>query len=87
MSIVVIPNRLYFKIGDVAKYLGVETHVIRYWTTQFECMCIEKKQSGQRIFSGTLKLDIPEGVSVKETEVKVSASIVRKPVIRDTSGN
>ncbi len=44
-------------------------------------------QTGQRVFSGTLKLDIPEGVSVKETEVKVSASIIRKPVIRDTSGN
>lgn len=44
-------------------------------------------QTGQRIFSGTLKLDIPEGVSVKEDEVKVSASIVRKPVIRDTNGN
>lgn len=44
-------------------------------------------QTGQRVFSGTLKLDIPEGVSAKETEVKVSASIVRKPVIRDTGGN
>lgn len=44
-------------------------------------------QTGQRVFTGILKLDVPEGVSAKETEVKVSATIVRKPVMRDSGGN
>lgn len=44
-------------------------------------------QTGQRVFTGILKLDVPEGVSAKETEVKVSATIVRKPVMRDSTGN
>ena len=44
-------------------------------------------QTGQRVFSGILKLNLPEGVSAKETEVKVSASVIRKPVMRDSTDN
>lgn len=40
-------------------------------------------QTGQRNFKGSLKLDVPEGVTVKEDEVTVTATIVRKPVMRD----
>ena len=44
-------------------------------------------QTGQRVFNGTLKLDIPDSVTVKEDEVAVSASVIRKPVIRDSTSN
>ena len=40
-------------------------------------------QTGQRIFKGTLKLIVPEGVTVKSDEVSVSAEVVRKPILRD----
>lgn len=40
-------------------------------------------QTGQRIFKSNLKLVVPEGVTVKETEVSVSAEVIRKPVMRD----
>ena len=30
-----IPDRLYFKIGDVARLCEVETYVLRFWETQF----------------------------------------------------
>lgn len=40
-------------------------------------------QTGQRLFNGTLKLEIPEGVSVKSNEVTVSAEVVRKPVMNE----
>lgn len=40
-------------------------------------------QTGQRLFKGTLKLNVPEGVTVKEDEVTVSAEVIRKPVMRD----
>ena len=42
-------------------------------------------QTGQRYFKGTLKLDVPEGIQVQTDEVTVSASVIRKPVIRDSS--
>lgn len=44
-------------------------------------------QTGQRIFNGTLKLNVPDGVTVKNDEVNVSASVIRKPVMRETNGN
>lgn len=44
-------------------------------------------QSGQRIFNGTLKLIIPEGVKTDHEEVTVSAEIIRQPVIRERGGN
>ena len=40
-------------------------------------------QTGQRIFKGKLKLEIPEGVTVKDEEVTISAEVIRKPVMRD----
>ena len=40
-------------------------------------------QTGQRVFKGTLKLEIPEGVTIPVEEVNVTASVIRKPVIRD----
>ena len=44
-------------------------------------------QTGQRDFKGTLKLVVPEGVTVKTEEVTVSAEVVRKPVAKDQTGN
>lgn len=44
-------------------------------------------QTGQRIFKGTLKLIVPEGVTVKSDEVSVTAEIIRKAITRDQTGN
>lgn len=44
-------------------------------------------QSGQRIFNGTLRLVIPEGVKADHEEVTVSAEIIRQPIVRDKSSN
>ena len=44
-------------------------------------------QTGQRVFKGTLKLDVPEGVTVQTSEVSVSASVIRKAVMREPAGN
>lgn len=44
-------------------------------------------QSGQRIFTGKLRLIIPEGVKADHEEVSVSAEVVRQPIVRDKSNN
>ncbi len=46
----VIPDRLYFKIGDVARICGVETYVLRFWETQFPQLKPNKGGSGQRLY-------------------------------------
>ena len=45
-----IPNRLYFKIGDVARICGLETYVLRFWETQFPQFKPNKSGTGQRLY-------------------------------------
>ena len=45
-----IPERLYFRIGDVADIAGVKTHVLRYWETEFSEIAPEKSSTGQRVY-------------------------------------
>ncbi|MBO4780718.1 MAG: hypothetical protein J5497_08790 [Selenomonadaceae bacterium] len=64
--------------------VGIESVINPIVTLRTEPFTV---QTGQRIFNGTLKIDVPEGVTVKSNEVTVSASVIRKPVMRDTTGN
>ncbi len=45
-----IPDRLYFKIGDVARLCGVETYVLRFWETQFPQLKPNKSGTGHRLY-------------------------------------
>lgn len=45
-----LPERKYFKIGEVASLLGVEAHVLRYWETQFSQLKPHKARSGHRLY-------------------------------------
>jgi DNA-binding transcriptional MerR regulator len=47
---VTIPDRLYFKIGDVAEICGLETYVLRFWETQFPQLKPNKSGTGQRLY-------------------------------------
>jgi DNA-binding transcriptional MerR regulator len=43
-----IPDKLYFKIGEVADLVGVETHVLRYWEKEIPFIRPTKTVSNQR---------------------------------------
>jgi len=45
-----IPDKLYYKIGEVAKFTGVKTHVLRYWETEFKSIRPNKSRSNQRLY-------------------------------------
>ena len=45
-----IPDRLYFKIGDVARICELETYVLRFWETQFPQLKPNKSGTGQRLY-------------------------------------
>lgn len=45
-----IPDRLYFKIGDVARICAVEPYVLRFWETQFPGLKPNKGGTGQRLY-------------------------------------
>ena len=45
-----IPEKLYFKIGEVSKILGVKPYVLRYWETEFKEIGPIKSRSNQRLY-------------------------------------
>lgn len=45
-----IPDRLYYRIGDVARICGVEPYVLRFWETQFPNLKPNKGGTGQRLY-------------------------------------
>ena len=45
-----IPNRLYFRIGDVSKITGIKPYVLRYWESEFPVIAPKKSGTGQRLY-------------------------------------
>ena len=43
-----IPDRLFFRIGDVSELTSVETYVLRFWESEFPILSPRKTSSGQR---------------------------------------
>jgi DNA-binding transcriptional MerR regulator len=44
------PTKLYYKIREAADIVGVETHVLRFWETQFPTLSPPKSRTGQRTY-------------------------------------
>lgn len=46
-----LPQKLFFRIGEVAGLVGVEPHVLRYWEREFRSIRPTKSAKGQRVYS------------------------------------
>ena len=57
-----IPDRLYFKIGDVARLCGVEAYVLRFWESQFPQLKPNKSGTGQRLYR---RRDVEMAIEIK----------------------
>lgn len=58
-----IPERLYYKIGEVAQITKTEPYVLRYWETEFPVLKPTKNKSGQRLYR---KKDVETILRIKE---------------------
>jgi len=47
----VIPDKLYFKIGEVSQVTGVEPYVLRYWESEFGIVNPARSKSRQRLYT------------------------------------
>ena len=45
-----IPDKLYFRIGEVSSLVGVEPYVLRYWETEFSGLSPKKSGTGHRLY-------------------------------------
>jgi DNA-binding transcriptional MerR regulator len=45
-----IPNKLYFRIGEVAKLAGIKPYVLRFWESEFASLGPKKSGTGHRLY-------------------------------------
>jgi DNA-binding transcriptional MerR regulator len=45
-----VPNKLFFKIGEVCELTDTQPYVLRYWESEFPALAPAKNSSGQRIY-------------------------------------
>ena len=45
-----LPDKLFYKIGEVSRLTGVEPYVLRYWESEFQFLRPRKSKSGQRVY-------------------------------------
>ncbi|HEY6230772.1 MAG TPA: MerR family transcriptional regulator [Pyrinomonadaceae bacterium] len=58
-----IPEKLFFKIGEVCELAGVQAHVLRYWESEFAMLAPQKNRAGQRVYR---KRDVEIALRIKE---------------------
>lgn len=81
-----IPDKLFYKIGEVSKIAAVEPYVLRYWETEFAFLKPRKNKSGQRVY---VKKDIETILQIKKYLYQERYTIegVRKRLSDGNSGN
>jgi len=60
---VVIPDKLYFRIGEVSRLCSLPSYVLRFWETEFPQLKPSKSSSGQRMYR---KADVENVVHIKK---------------------
>ncbi len=45
-----VPDKLYFRIGEVSRLVGVPAHVLRFWETEFPVLAPKKSGTGHRLY-------------------------------------
>lgn len=58
-----IPDKLYFKIGEVSSIIGVKPYVLRYWETEFDLLKPGKAPSRHRLYK---RKDVEMLLRIKE---------------------
>jgi DNA-binding transcriptional MerR regulator len=79
-----IPDKMFFRIGELAELIGVEPHVLRYWETEFRIRP-QRSPSGQRMYR---RKDISKFLRIKTLLYKQGFTIAgaRKAILDARDG-
>lgn len=83
----VIPEKLFFKIGEVCELVGVQAHVLRYWESEFPMLSPQKNKSGQRSYR---RRDVEIALRIKQLlykEMFTIAGAIKKLQAEAREGN
>jgi DNA-binding transcriptional MerR regulator len=80
-----IPDKLFFRIGEVSEIVGVEPYVLRYWESEFPPLAPRKSSSGQRMFR---RKDVELLLRIKHLlyDQKFTIEGARKALTSETKG-
>ena len=60
---IMIPDKLYFRIGEVSRLCGLPSYVLRFWETEFPQLKPSKSSTGQRMYR---RLDVENVLRIKK---------------------
>ena len=82
---ILIPDKMFFRIGELADLVGVEPHVLRYWETEFRIRP-QRSPSGQRMYR---RKDISKFLRIKTLLYKQGFTIAgaRRALADATEGD
>ena len=80
-----LPDKLYFKVGEVSDILGVPAYVLRFWETEFKRINPKRTSSGQRLYR---KRDIELILKIKHLlyEQKFTIEGAKQQLKAETAG-
>ena len=80
-----IPDKRYFKIGEVCAITGVKQHVLRYWESEFRILQPQRAQSKQRLYR---RVDVETVLAIKRLlkDEGFTISGAQKALARDGGG-
>ena len=59
----IIPEKNYFKIGEVGKIVGVDPYVLRYWESEFKIIRPQRASSKQRLYR---RVDVENLIKIRQ---------------------
>jgi DNA-binding transcriptional MerR regulator len=78
-----IPEKLFFRIGEVCELIRVQPHVLRYWETEFPMLAPQKNPAGQRVYR---RKDVEMVMRIRELlyDEKFTIAGAKKKLIEET---
>ena len=78
-----IPEKLFFKIGEVCELIKVQPHVLRYWESEFPMLAPQKNRAGQRVYR---RKDVEMVMRIRDLlyEEKFTIAGAKKKLIDET---
>ena len=92
LSEVLIPDKLYFRIGEVSDLVQTEAYVLRYWETEFPMLKPVKSRSGHRLYRRQdvqtvleiKRLLYDEGFTIEGARKQLSGNSQKSPQQKDS---
>jgi DNA-binding transcriptional MerR regulator len=77
-----IPDKIFFKIGEVSKITGIKPYVLRYWESEFSIIRPKKNRVGQRVYT---KKELERILEIKKLlyDERYSIAGAKKKILSD----